>query len=172
MRGSSIWRDERVENPSPAGNGLEGLSGIRESGKITQQIIVVVGGRTDEACCTGNDHRWPKQWALFLWNGHKGHWSLRPSSHHNILSLKESLPVRVFSNPSFQFFTVELTLSTRVLLFGVRVVEESGAALFSEEFCQRSVSTDFHGAELVKLPRVEIGRSIGEYGSEYGRNRD
>ena len=133
---------------------------------------MVVGGRTGEACLYRERHRWPKQWALFLWNSYKDHWSLRPSSHHNILSLKESLPVRVFSNPSFQFFTVELTLSTRVLLFGVRVVEESGAALFSEEFCQRGVSTDFHGAELMKLPRVEIGRSIDEYGSEYGRERD
>ena len=60
--------------------------------------------------------------------------------------------MRVILNASFKLLTVELTLPTRVLLFGVRVVEESGAALFSEEFGHRGVSADFHGAELVKLP--------------------
>lgn len=74
--------------------------------------------------------------------------------------------MRVFLNPSFELLTVELALPTRVLLFGVRVVKESGAALFSEELDHRGVSADFHGAKLVKLPGVEVGRAINLCGSE------
>jgi len=65
---------------------------------------------------------------------------------------RKNPPLRVFLNPSFELLTVELTLPTGVLLFSVRVVKESGAALSSEELDHRSVSADFHGAELVKLP--------------------
>lgn len=61
-------------------------------------------------------------------------------------------PLSVFLNPSLELFAVELTLPTRVLLFGVRVVEQSGATLFREEFSHRAISADFHGAELVQLP--------------------
>lgn len=66
-------------------------------------------------------------------------------------------PGNILLHAARKLLLVQLCDAARVFLLGIRVAEQCSTAMLVEELVRGGVSADFHGAQLIELPTVQVG---------------